>query len=170
LKKPAQKAGGGRHRFPGTTMHDEDRYALELIQESCSDLGSRLFLRIREQLGLAYYVGAQHFAGCAGYFTFYAAPSRRRPAGRTGNPQGSRIPATDGLTAEELKRAKAKTIARKRLPGRTSSSGSTTTLDELYVSATSARNSTTRNSKPSQWNNQAVAQKYLKPDALVVRW
>ena len=51
-------------------MHDEDRYALELIQESCSDLGSRLFLRIREQLGLAYYVGAQHFAGLLpGYFT-----------------------------------------------------------------------------------------------------
>ena len=49
--------------FPGTTMHSDDRYALDLLQECCSDLGSRLFLRIREQLGLAYYVGAQNFAG-----------------------------------------------------------------------------------------------------------
>ena len=58
--------------FPGTTMFDDDRYALELIQESCSDLGSRLFLRIRERLGLAYYVGAQNLAGIMpGYFAFY---------------------------------------------------------------------------------------------------
>jgi len=28
---------------------------------ACSDLGSRLFLRVREEMGLAYYVGAQHF-------------------------------------------------------------------------------------------------------------
>jgi len=58
--------------FPGTTMASEDRYALDLVQECCSDLGSRLFLRIREQLGLAYYVGAQNFSGVVpGYFAFY---------------------------------------------------------------------------------------------------
>ena len=45
---------------------------MELLQEACSDLGSRLFLRIREKLGLAYYVGAQNFVGLApGYFAFY---------------------------------------------------------------------------------------------------
>ena len=38
--------------FPGTTMHDDDRYALELMQESCSDLGSRLFLRIRRPMNV----------------------------------------------------------------------------------------------------------------------
>ena len=59
--------------FAGTTMHDDDRYTLDLLQEACSDLGSRLFLRVREKLGLAYYVGAQHFPGLApGYFAFYA--------------------------------------------------------------------------------------------------
>src|SRR5208282_3799525 len=30
--------------FQGTTMDSEDRYALDVLQESCSDLGSRLFL------------------------------------------------------------------------------------------------------------------------------
>lgn len=42
------------------------------MQESLSDLGSRLFTRIREKLGLAYYVGAQNFLGLTpGYFAFY---------------------------------------------------------------------------------------------------
>ena len=51
---------------------DARYYALELIHEACSDLGSRLFLRIREQLGLAYYCGSQNFAGLVpGYFAFY---------------------------------------------------------------------------------------------------
>jgi Ca2+-binding RTX toxin-like protein len=59
--------------FRGITLHDPDRYPLELAQEACSDLGSRLFLRVREKLGLAYYVGAQNFVGLApGYFAFYA--------------------------------------------------------------------------------------------------
>ena len=59
--------------YRGTTLHDADRYPLELIQEACSDLGSRLFIRVREKLGLAYYVGAQNFVGLApGYFAFYA--------------------------------------------------------------------------------------------------
>src|SRR5262249_9370649 len=55
--------------YQGTTLHDSDRYRLDLLQEACSDLGSRLFLRIREQLGLAYFVGAQNFLGLLpGYF------------------------------------------------------------------------------------------------------
>src|SRR5208283_5455867 len=58
--------------FPGAGLDEPDRYALELLQEGCSDLGSRLFLRIRENLGLAYYVGAQNFVGLLpGYFAFY---------------------------------------------------------------------------------------------------
>ena len=64
--------------FPGTSLNNHDRYALELLQEGCSDLGSRLFLRIREKLGLAYYVGAQNFLGVApGYFAFYVGTSAR---------------------------------------------------------------------------------------------
>jgi len=46
--------------YQGATVDNPDRYALELLQEACSDLGSRLFMRIREKLGLAYYVGAQN--------------------------------------------------------------------------------------------------------------
>ena len=67
--------------FRGTTVRDADRYALDLLQEACSDLGSRLFLRIREKLGLAYYVGAQNVVGLApGYFAFYAGTAPEKAA------------------------------------------------------------------------------------------
>ena len=103
--------------FPGTTMFNDDRYALELIQESCSDLGSRLFLRIREQLGLAYYVGAQNLAGLApGYFAFYTGTEPSKAAQvETELLKEAELLRTEGLTAEELKRAKAKIIGQKKI-------------------------------------------------------
>jgi len=44
--------------FPGTDLFNPDNAALEIIDEACSDLGSRLFMRIREEMGLAYFVAA----------------------------------------------------------------------------------------------------------------
>src|SRR5438045_1786621 len=49
--------------FLGASLSSPDRYALELIDEASSDLGSRFFIRIREQMGLAYYVGASAMQG-----------------------------------------------------------------------------------------------------------
>ena len=103
--------------FTGTTMDSEDRYALDLLQECCSDLGSRLFLRIREQLGLAYYVGAQNMAGLVpGYFAFYTGtePAKAEQV-ETELLKEAELLRTEGLTAEELKRAKAKIIGQKKI-------------------------------------------------------
>jgi len=59
--------------FRSVGLHHPDSPVLTLIDEACSDMGSRLFNRIREELGLAYYVGTQHFAAMgAGAFYFYA--------------------------------------------------------------------------------------------------
>jgi zinc protease len=121
--------------FAGVSVTDPDRYALDLIQEACSDLGSRLYLRVRERLGLAYYVGAQHFVGVApGYFAFYAG-TRADAASRVEAElrQETLSLARDGLTEAELARAKAKVvgqkkIARQDLGGFALSSA----LDELY--------------------------------------
>src|SRR5437588_2598474 len=44
--------------FRGASVSSPDRTVLDLIDEASSDLGSRFFVRIREQMGLAYYVGA----------------------------------------------------------------------------------------------------------------
>ena len=158
--------------FPGTTMHDEDRYALDLIQESCSDLGSRLFLRIREQLGLAYYVGAQHFAGLApGYFAFYAGtePSKAAQVEQEILKEAGLL-RTEGLTAEELKRAKAKIIGQKKIARQDLGHlASTTTLDELYgLGYQRAELDDAKFEAVTLEQIKAAAQKYLKPDAVVV--
>ena len=121
--------------FRGTTIHDADRYPLELLQEACSDLGSRLFLRIREKLGLAYYVGAQNVLGLApGYFAFYAGTTPEK-AGlvETELLNEAELLRAEGLTAEELKRAKAKVIGQRKI-ARQDLGGfaMTTALDELY--------------------------------------
>ena len=43
--------------FQGATLGQADQTVLDVISEALNDMGSRLFLRIREELGLAYYVG-----------------------------------------------------------------------------------------------------------------
>jgi zinc protease len=121
--------------FPGTTILSPDRYALELLQESCSDLGSRLFLRIREELGLAYFVGAQAFTGLVpGYFAFYAGtlPEKAKVVEEEILKEAELLRAR-GLSAEELQRAKAKILGQKKIARQDLGSlAMTTALDELY--------------------------------------
>ena len=58
--------------FRGADLFSPDRWALELIDEASSDLGSRFFIRIREEMGLAYYVGSTQVAGlCPGPFVLF---------------------------------------------------------------------------------------------------
>lgn len=121
--------------FPGTTIFHADRFALELVQEALSDLGSRLFVRIRDELGLAYYVGASNFLGLVpGYFSFYVGtdPAQAERVEHELTQETAKL-ASEGLTEAELKRAKAKLggqkkIARQEL-GRLAM---TCALDELY--------------------------------------
>src|SRR5439155_1102230 len=121
--------------FPGASVHDPDRFALELIEEACSDLGSRLFLRIRERLGLAYYVGAQNFLGLVpGYFAFYVGtdPAKVELVEAELIKEAGELRA-HGLTANELKRAKAKVICQKNIAHHDLAGYAlTTALDELY--------------------------------------
>jgi zinc protease len=158
--------------FPGTTMQNDDRYALELIQESCSDLGSRLFLRIRDELGLAYYVGAQNFAGIVpGYFAFYTGtePSKADLVEKELLKEAELL-RTEGLTAEELKRAKAKIIGQKKIARQELGHlASTTALDELYgLGWQRAELDDAKYEAVTMEQIKAAAQKYLKPDAFVV--
>ena len=62
--------------FPGASASDEDNYALELIHDYCSDMAGPLFTKIREDMGLAYYVHATQFHGVnTGMFAFYLGTS-----------------------------------------------------------------------------------------------
>jgi zinc protease len=158
--------------FPGTTMFDDDHYALELIQEACSDLGSRLFMRIREQLGLAYYVGAQNLAGLIpGYFAFYTGtePAKIEQVEKELLKEAELL-RNEGLTAEELKRTKAKIIGQKKIARQELGHlASITALDELYgLGYQRTELDDAKYEAVTLEQIKAVAQKYLKPDALVV--
>ena len=158
--------------FPGTTMNNDDRYALDLVQECCSDLGSRLFLRIREQLGLAYYVGAQNFAGLApGYFAFYTGtePAKAERVEQELLAEAELL-RTEGLTAEELKRAKAKIVGQKKIArADLGNLASTAALDELYgLGYQRSELDDAKYEAVTLEQARAAAQKYLQPDALVV--
>ncbi len=62
--------------YIGASASDEDNYALELINDYCTDMAGPLFTKIREELGLAYYVSATQFHGVnTGMFAFYLGTS-----------------------------------------------------------------------------------------------
>jgi zinc protease len=158
--------------FPGTTMFDDDRYPLELIQEACSDLGSRLFLRIRDKLGLAYYVGAQNFSGLVpGYFAFYTGTEPSK-AGLVEKEllKEAELLRSEGLTAGELKRSKAKIIGQKKIARQELGHlASMTALDELYgLGYQRTELDDAKYEAVTLEQIKVAAQKYLKPDALVV--
>ena len=60
--------------FLGCTIESPDRLGLELLDEAAGDSSSRFFVKIREELGLAYSVGSSLFMGVApGIFSLHAA-------------------------------------------------------------------------------------------------
>lgn len=158
--------------WPGVTLHDPDRFALELLQETCCDLGSRLFLRIREKLGLAYYVGAQNFMGLApGYIGFYAGtePTKAARVEKELLAEAALL-RSKGVMEAELKRAKAKLLGQKKI-ARQDLGGMAmqTALDELY--GLGYANFDTEDAKFEAVTHAdvlAAARKYLSPDGFVV--
>ncbi len=94
--------------FRAPDLHHPDTPVLQLIDEACSDMGSRLFNRIREELGLAYYVGAQAFSALSsGAFYFYLGTS----PGQLDQAEAEMLSligdlAQNGLTSAELERAR----------------------------------------------------------------
>ncbi len=158
--------------YRGASLHDPDRYPLELLQESCSDLGSRLFMRVREKLGLAYYVGAQNFLGLQpGYFAFYAGtmPEKAELVEKELLAEAELL-RTDGLTEEELKRSKAKIIGQKKI-ARQDLGGlaMTTALDELYGLGYAFSDTEDALYEAVTLDQvKAVARKYLKADDFVI--
>jgi len=167
-KKQAVMALG----FPGLSMHDPQRYALELIQEACSDLGSRMFMRIRDNLGLAYYVGAQNFLGLSsGYFAFYVGTEPSKVAlVETEMLKETELLRTSGLTTEELARAKAKVIGQKKIARQDLGHlAMTTALDELYgIGYQHIDREDALYEAVTLDQTRAVAQRCLDPKAIVV--
>ncbi|MEP7015425.1 MAG: pitrilysin family protein [Verrucomicrobiota bacterium] len=121
--------------YRGVDMFSPDRYALELIDEASSDLGSRFFVRIREEMGLAYYVGASQMQGLVpGLFAFYLGtdPAKIEPVKAALLEEINKL-ANEGLTDVELVRAKKKMIGQQQIANQSNDSlGYQCALDELY--------------------------------------
>ena len=121
--------------FRGTDVFDPDRYALELIDEASSDLASRFFIRIREQMGLAYYVGASQIQTLSpGLFAFYLGTDPEKiESVKSAFLQEIRKLSTEGLTPIELARAKKKLIGQQQIQNQSNDVFAyMTALDELY--------------------------------------
>lgn len=121
--------------YRGADLFSKDRAVLELIDEASSDLGSRFFIRIREQMGLAYYVGTSQLQGLVpGMFAFYLGtdPQKLAPVKKELLDEIRQL-ASEGLTSEELLRAKKKIIGQQQIANQSNDTlGYTAALDELY--------------------------------------
>lgn len=120
--------------FPGPKLLSEDYPAMELINSASNDLGSRFFNRIREDLGLAYFVGAGNLTGpVPGSQIFYLGTDPKkidlvRKEFRTEIADLAR----SGLTAEELERAKKKSLGREAIQNQSNAAfAESVALDEL---------------------------------------
>jgi len=121
--------------FPTVPMAHPDQIPLSVLDEALSDLGSRLFIRIREELGLAYFVGTSQFLGlAAGHFFFYVGtdPAKRQEIEKVLLHEISEI-AARGITATELDRARAKMQSQDKLDQQNPSHiAYAAALDELF--------------------------------------
>jgi len=121
--------------FRGADALSPDRVALELIDTASSDMASRFFHRIREELGLAYFVGASQMMGFApGIFTFYLGtdPAKVDLVRKNFDEEITAL-AADGLTESELVRAKKKLIGSEAIRNQSLEAfAHIVAVDELY--------------------------------------
>jgi zinc protease len=121
--------------FPTVPVSHPDQIALSILDEALSDLGSRLFIRIREELGLAYFVGTSQFLGMdAGHFFFYLGtdPAKRKEIEGELLKEVAHL-AKQGITAEEFARARAKMQSQDKLDQQNPSQiAYAASLDELF--------------------------------------
>lgn len=99
--------------FPGATVASDDVAALELIHDYCANMAGPLFTRLREELGLAYYVSATQFHGVGtGLFGFYigTSPDQAELAQSELLAQIERI-TNDGIPDDPLQHAKTSVLA-----------------------------------------------------------
>ena len=103
--------------FPGPGLLDKDYYVGEVADELFSGMSSRLFERVREEKGLAYFVRSSRVTGIdTGMFTFYAgtAPATADEVLREIDAEIARVQAGEA-TPEELQRCQIRLKAARRM-------------------------------------------------------
>ena len=110
--------------FPGTRVHAPDYYAGELADELFSGMASRLFERVREEKGLAYFVRSGRIMGLdTGMFYFFAGtqPGKEGEVLAEIDAEIARVQA-GGVEEVELRRCQARLKAGQRAAMQTNSS------------------------------------------------
>jgi zinc protease len=99
--------------FHGSSATSPDRHALAMIQAHACDMAGPLFSHLREDLGLAYQVGATQFHGHdAGLFTFYIATSPEQVAlAREELLREIRSISSDGIPADAFERVRSTVLS-----------------------------------------------------------
>jgi zinc protease len=109
--------------FPGPGLREADFIVSEVADELFSGMSSRLFERVREEKGLAYYIRSARVIGLeAGMFYFFAgtAPGKEQDVLAEVGAEIARV-AGGGVTAEELERCQTRLIAARRMALQTNS-------------------------------------------------
>jgi zinc protease len=121
--------------YSGTDIRSPDRFAMELLDNAYSGMGSRVFQRLRDELGLCYYVGAQQLLGLQpGFLMFYIGTTGENVATceKEFGAELAKLKA-EGLTAQELENAKNNIIGQRKVGMQDNGQFAMTVgLDELY--------------------------------------
>lgn len=94
--------------LPGVDLYSADRAALNIVEEVFGGMDGRLFMRIREELGLAYYTGATELTGLAGGMLMFYAGTRPDAAEKVEDELLGELRkfVAQGVSDDELERAK----------------------------------------------------------------
>ena len=102
--------------MPDAGVRSPDFHCGEILEELFSEMSGSLFMRVRDELGLAYFVGAQRVTGLDyGMFYFYAGtrPDSVDRVWKEINNELNKV-RNNGLSAEELKRCQTRLKVQKR--------------------------------------------------------
>jgi zinc protease len=155
--------------FRGLTLHDPDRFALDVISQLLGGQGGRLFLELRDRRSLAYSVSASNVEGLvAGDFCAYiaTAPEKFEEARRELLAELQRL--LDEPPAEaELERARRHLIGSFAIDGqRNATHAAQVSLDPLYgLAAAASREYPERVRAVGKDDVENVARRVLRLDA-----
>ncbi|AWT60649.1 MAG: putative zinc protease [Candidatus Moanabacter tarae] len=103
--------------YPDVGIIDPRYHAGEILVELFSEMSGRLFLRVREELGLAYFVGASRISGIESgmfYFCCGTHPDSHKQVGEEFNEEVHRV-RSGKITESELRRCQRRLKAQKRM-------------------------------------------------------
>jgi zinc protease len=94
--------------LPGIDLFSPDRAALNIVEEVLGGMDGRLFMRIREELGLAYYTGTTELTGLAGGMLIFYAGTRPDAVDKVEEELLGELKkfVIEGVSDDELERAK----------------------------------------------------------------